>query len=108
MKKSFFAQLAARFGSETPVFFKTILTFGITLGGIGAAILGVKELPGVHLPALLEAMAGYMITAGAIAAAVAKSATTDPTLQAQGGSNVVVNDKHDGESTPVAKAPPIK
>lgn len=107
--KTFWGQIIARLGSETPVFFKKILIFGISLGGIGTAILGIDaaHLP-VPIPEFIQQAAGYLVTAGIFCAAVAKTATTDPTLQAQGGSNVVVNQKQDPPaSTPRAVAPPI-
>lgn len=107
--KTFLGQLFARLTSETPVFFKKILYFGITLGGVGAAILAIDatKLP-MAIPLIIQQLAGYFVTAGTICAVVAKSATTDPTLQAQGGSNVVVNQKQDPPvSTERAVAPPI-
>ena len=92
MKQSFLSQLIARLGSSTPIFFKKILIFGVTLGGIGGAILGIDAttLP-IALPPILITLSGYFVTAGIVCAAVAKTATTDPDLQAKGGSNVLVN-----------------
>lgn len=86
-KQSFLSQLLTRLTTETPKFFKKILVFGITLGGVGGAILGIKatDLP-VELPAILVNLASYFVTAGIVCAAVAKTATTDPDLQKQGGS----------------------
>lgn len=87
---NFFSQFIKRIGSQTPAFFKTVLTGATTLGGVGAAVLTVSAA-GVALPATLVAIAGYAVAAGAAAAVVAKSATVDPKLQIEGGSNVVVN-----------------
>jgi hypothetical protein len=94
-QKSFFSQLIARLTSETPIFFKKIVIFGMSLGVTGGAILGVGATP-VPIPHILTVLAGYMVTVGLVCTAVAKSATTNPDLQAQGGSNVVVN----AEETP--------
>lgn len=107
MKESFLSQFLARLSSETPVFFKKIVLFGISIGALGLALQGVK-LTGVVLPFDLPAISGYMIAIGTVCTAVAKSATTDPNLQAQGGSNVVVNQS---ETPPVStekeSSPPI-
>lgn len=92
MKQSFLAQFIARLTTETPKFFKKILVFCISLTGIGLAILGFDNfhIPQtdivIHLPEILVKISGYMIAAGTIAGAVAKSATTDPDLQKEGGS----------------------
>lgn len=105
--KTFFNQLLSRLTSETPIFFKKIVIFGISLGAIGAAILGIGATP-IPIPHILTVVAGYMVTAGIICTAVAKSATTDPNLQAQGGSNVVVNQNEKPvASTAVPESPPI-
>lgn len=105
--KAFLSQLTSRVTSETPIFFKKIVLFGIAIGGIGAAILGVGATP-VPIPHFLTEIAGYMATAGVICTAVAKLATTDPNLQAQGGSNVVVNQSETPPvSTSVPASPPI-
>lgn len=104
VKQSFLSQLLARLTTETPIFFKKILIFGIALGGIGGAILGIhaSELP-IALPPLLITLSSYFVTAGIVCAAVAKTATTDPNLQAKGGSNVLVND---GEGSIAANKSP--
>ena len=111
MKQSFFSQFISRLTSETPIFFKKIVIFGLTIGGIGTSILGVVAAlaaltPPIHLPAILNTVAGYMVTAGVVISTVAKAATTDPTLQAKGGSNVDVNQaKTPPVSTEASKAP---
>lgn len=84
--QTFLSQLLERFTTETPKFFKKILIFGISLGAVGGAILGIDAttLP-IELPKLLIDLSSYFVTAGVVCAAVAKTATTDPDLQAKGG-----------------------
>lgn len=88
---TFFGQLIARLGSETPAFFNKIVIFCGSLAGAGIAILGLNNMHIIGtniiivLPEFLVKMAGYMIAAGAVAGAVAKSSTTNPDLQAEGG-----------------------
>jgi hypothetical protein len=86
-KESFLGQLLQRLTTETPKFFKKILNFAIILGGVGTALLAidVTNLP-IDLPPIFFKIAGYMVTAGVVAGVVAKSATTNPTLQDAGGS----------------------
>lgn len=105
--QNFFSQLIARLTSETPIFFKKFVLFGVSLGAIGLAILGIGATP-IPVPHLLNIIAGYMVTIGTVCTAVAKSTTTNPNLQAQGGSNVVVNQNEKPiESTSVPESPPI-
>jgi len=105
--QSFFTQLGERLTSETPIFFKKFVLFGVSLGAIGLAILGIGATP-VPVPHVLNVVAGYLVTIGTVCTAVAKSTTTNPNLQAQGGSNVVVNQNEKPvESTSVAESPPI-
>jgi hypothetical protein len=103
MEPSFFSQFIARITSETPMFFKKIVLFGISLGAIGLSLKGI-DLAGVKLPFDLNTICGYFIAIGTVCTIIAKSATTDPNLQAQGGSNVVVNQN---EKPPVSTSEPI-
>lgn len=108
-KQSFISQFFARLTSETPIFFKKIFAIGLTLGGIGGSIMAIDatSLP-IQLPHALITMAGYFVTAGVVISAVAKSATTNPDLQAKGGSNVVVNaDEVPPVSTAADKSPKL-
>lgn len=106
--QNFWSQLAARLTSNTPIFFKRFVMFGISLGAVGLAILGIGATP-VPIPHFLTVMSSYFVTAGAVCTAVAKATTTDPTLQAQGGSNAVVNQSANppGKSTEAPVSPPI-
>jgi len=103
--QSFLSQFLQRLVSETPIFFRKIVYFGISLGAIGLALKGV-DLGGIKLPFNLDTISGYMIAIGTVCTIIAKSATTDPNLQAKGGSNVDVNQAKDPPvSTSVSKAP---
>lgn len=62
--------LADRLQAPTPKFFKKVRAIGITLGAIGTALVS----SGVELPASITNIGGYLITAGAVIAAV--TATT--------------------------------
>lgn len=105
--QSFFSQLGSRLTSETPIFFKKIVLFGITLGAVGLAILGIGATP-VPIPHVLMVIAGYMVTVGTVCTAVAKATTTSPNLQAEGGSNVLINQNQKPvESTTAPESPPI-
>lgn len=111
MKQSFFSQFFSRLTSETPIFFKKIVAIGLSLAGIGGTILALKAslgalTPPIVLPQILLTVSSYFITAGIVISTVAKSATTDPNLQAKGGSNVDVNQsKTPPVSTEANKAP---
>jgi hypothetical protein len=67
-------KLSERFKSETPDFFKKVRTIGIVLASVGGAILASP----VALPAALVAAAGYIITAGSVATAVATAVVNGP------------------------------
>ncbi|TAL49615.1 MAG: hypothetical protein EPN92_02650 [Chitinophagaceae bacterium] len=59
-----------RMKKPTPKFFKKLRNFGLTLGGISAAILTAP----VTLPAILVKVAGYLAVAGAVAGTVSQAA----------------------------------
>ncbi|HCN84428.1 MAG TPA: hypothetical protein DIT07_12525 [Sphingobacteriaceae bacterium] len=59
-----------RITSPTPKFFKKIRCIGLILGAVG---VGVLTSP-VSLPALVTTLAGYLATAGAVAASVSSAA----------------------------------
>lgn len=87
MKQNWFSQFLSRLTTETPTFFKKIVAFGISVGLTGAGLVALPESVYRAIPFDLHAIGGYMIAIGAIAGVVAKTATTDVTLQKQGGSN---------------------
>ena len=58
-----------RVKAHKPRFFRKLRGIGIAFGAIGGAILAAP----VALPAAITAVAGYLITAGAVAAAVSQT-----------------------------------
>lgn len=64
--------LRERIAAPTPKFFKTLRKIGLIVGGVGAAIVAAP----FALPAAIVGAAGYLITAGAVIAAVS-STTVD-------------------------------
>ncbi len=59
-----------RANRPTPKFFKKMRTIGLTLAGVGAAILAAP----VALPAVVIQIAGYLTVAGGVAGAVSQTA----------------------------------
>ena len=57
--------------APTPKFFVVLRRVGLVLAGVGAAIVASP----VVLPAAVVAAAGYLMTAGAVAAAVSQLTT---------------------------------
>lgn len=71
----FLNEAGQRLKSETPKFWQTVGKIGVVLTSISGAILVAP----VALPAALLTAAGYMATAGAVAAAISKfGAHTQP------------------------------
>lgn len=58
-----------RLKSPTPNYFIKVRNIGITLGAIGAAIVAAP----IALPAAVVTAAGYLITIGAVSAAIAQT-----------------------------------
>jgi hypothetical protein len=63
-----------RLNAPTPSFFRKIRNIGLTLGAIGGALLAAP----VTLPAAVLTVAGYLITIGLVASAVAVTAVETP------------------------------
>lgn len=84
---NYLSQFLSRLGSETPKFFRKIVAIAITIGAIGAGLISMPDTWLVKLPFDFHVIGGYMIAIGAVAGVIAKSTTTDVTLQKQGGSN---------------------
>jgi ABC-type transport system involved in cytochrome bd biosynthesis fused ATPase/permease subunit len=61
--------LVERVQSPTPKFFRIVRNVGFVLGAVGTTILTA----GAALPPVLITVAGYLVTAGAVAAAVSQS-----------------------------------
>jgi ABC-type xylose transport system permease subunit len=58
-----------RIKAPTPRFFRVIRNVGLVLGAVGTTILTA----GAALPAVVTTVAGYLVTAGAVAAAVSQT-----------------------------------
>ncbi|MEO8866863.1 MAG: hypothetical protein ABI388_01505 [Bacteroidia bacterium] len=58
--------------SDTPKFYKVIRNIGIGLAAVGGVLVAAP----VGLPVAIVTLGGYLITAGAVATAVAQTATT--------------------------------
>ena len=58
-----------RIKAPTPRFFRVIWNVGIVLGAVGTTILTA----GAALPVVVTTVAGYLVTAGAVAAAVSQT-----------------------------------
>lgn len=86
-QQNWFSQFISRLTTETPTFFKKIVAFGITVGAIGAGLVALPASIIAKMPFNLNTIGGYMIAIGAVAGVIAKSATTDKSLQQEGGSN---------------------
>jgi hypothetical protein len=105
--QSFISQWWARLSSETPIFFKKILAISASIGALGLTLKGI-DLTALHLPWDLGKVSEFMIAVGAVGTLISKSATTNPDLQAQGGSNVVANTiSEPPQSTELPSSPPI-
>lgn len=85
--QNWFSQFVSRMTTETPVFFKKIVAFGVTVGTIGVGLVAAPASVFASLPIDLHTVGGYMIAIGTISGIVAKAATTDKSLQQEGGSN---------------------
>ena len=84
MNQSTLNEAIARFKAETPIFFKKVIGIGLGLLSFGAAIKGIDQTPlAVKLPAILDTVANYAVTAGTVAAAVAKFAKVDVNADVQ-------------------------
>ena len=60
-----------RLGAETPRFYKIIRNIGLGLAATGSVLVAAP----VALPAAVVTVGGYLLTAGAVASAVAQTAT---------------------------------
>lgn len=69
------SELIKRLQSETPKFFKGVRKFGYYLMGVSAGIALAPD--NIHIPELVEAISGYLATAGFIMSTVATFAKVD-------------------------------
>jgi hypothetical protein len=86
-KSNWFSQFIQRLTTDTPAFFKRIIAFGISVGVVGAGLIALPDSVIKAIPLDIHAIGGYMLAIGAVAGVIAKSATTDKSLQKEGGSN---------------------
>lgn len=70
--------IVQRVKAPTPKFFKTLRTIGLTLAGIGGAILAAP----VAVPAALITIAGYITLAGGVITAVSQTAVDSEAIKA--------------------------
>jgi len=66
--------LMKRWKAKTPKFWKNIQKVGLAVGAIGGAILTAP----ISLPAIVITTAGYLVTAGAVTAAVSQLTVENP------------------------------
>lgn len=76
-----FQQIAKRYSSDTPKFWKKVMWFGGVLGTVSAGLLVVPD--GVNVPAVLQNIAGYMATGSYVLLLIAGAATKDQNLSEQ-------------------------
>ena len=68
-----------RLQAPTPRFFKVVRNIGLVLGAVGTTILTA----GTALPVIVTTIGGYMMTAGAVAAAVSQTTVDWKELERQ-------------------------
>jgi ABC-type xylose transport system permease subunit len=66
--------LMKRWKAKTPNFWKKVQKIGLAVGAIGGAILTAP----ISLPAAVITTAGYLVTAGAVTAAVSQLTVENP------------------------------
>ncbi len=71
--------ITERITAPTPKFFRIVRTLGLLLGTIGGTILTIP----VAIPAALTTIAGYLVTAGAVTAAVSQTTVDWKELEQQ-------------------------
>jgi hypothetical protein len=64
-----YSSVAQRIKAPTPKFFRKLRTIGLIIGGVGAALLASPTV----LPEAVMCLSGYLVTAGAILAAVCQT-----------------------------------
>jgi ABC-type xylose transport system permease subunit len=72
MKKDF--SVSERMKAPTPKFFRILRTVGIVIGAVGGAIVAAP----VALPAIVTTIAGYLVTAGTVAAVISQTTVDLP------------------------------
>jgi len=66
-------EIITRLKAEMPPFFKELQKFAIGIAGLGTAILAANsQMPDLHIPQVVNQLAGYMIWGGLVATGVAQ------------------------------------
>lgn len=76
---NFFSQAFARWKSVSPIFFKKLTNFGVSLIATGSAAMAVPAIPNVVLPPFISTVGSYMIVAGVCVGLISKLTCQDPT-----------------------------
>lgn len=71
------SEIIERIKKPTPNFFKKLIKIGITLGAVGATIIGLPAALPIVIPAGIITAAGYMMAVGAVTASVSKLTVDD-------------------------------
>jgi len=71
--------LLERLQAPIPRFFKKLRTIGLTLTAVGTALLSLD----ISLPPILTEIAGYLVAAGTVAAALCQTTVDYKALQIQ-------------------------
>lgn len=79
MQKMQELNVVERLKAPTPRFFRVVRTVGLLLGTIGGTLLAAP----VAIPATLTTIAGYLVTAGVVTAAVSQSTVDWKTYEQQ-------------------------
>lgn len=70
--------LNERLKGPTPPFFKRIINIALSVSAVGASLLTAPELvTGFTLPASITTLAQWMVVAGIVASAIAKTTVDD-------------------------------
>lgn len=72
-------EIFIRLTNESPSFFKRLQAIAITVGAVGTAIVTIPASV-VVLPAAVTTLGGYLMACGIVAAAIAKTPVTDPSV----------------------------
>lgn len=69
--------LWTRITSESPKFFNRLIKIALSVAGVATTIVALEAAGTVVLDPIISKILGYLITAGVIAAAVAKTTMSD-------------------------------
>lgn len=75
---SLLSHMSARWASESPKLFKKITNIGVSCTAAGLAATATPSIPGLHIPAIVGTIGGYMLTAGFVTSVIAKLTCQDP------------------------------